>query len=225
MTSRLPLAAAATAVALVALGCGSRAPSPQAGSGARTSSTTAPQSQSPSPAPTVSTSQRPSAAPSESSSAPGGGSQGSGDGGNAGNGGNGGSQGQGRCPAGQVSVSQAGTQGAAGSEYDDFAVTNTGSARCTVRGYPKLVPLDAAGKPIPVDVSHDQPAPKTVALGPGKKATLTIRTSRVTCRSPQTAAAFKITLPGASSPTRVSVHHVTVCRHGTLHERALEARS
>jgi hypothetical protein len=219
VTSRLPLAAAATAVALVALGCGSRAPSPQAGSGARTSSTTAPQSQSPSPAPTVSTSQRPSAAPSESSSAPGGGSQGSGDGGS------GGSQGQGRCPAGQVSVSQAGTQGAAGSEYDDFAVTNTGSARCTVRGYPKLVPLDASGKPIPVDVSHEQPAPKTVALDPGKKATLTIRTSRVTCQSPQTAAAFKITLPGANSATRVSAHHVTVCRHGTLHERALEPQS
>jgi hypothetical protein len=219
VTSRLRLAAALVTVALVALGCGSRAPSPQAGSGAHTRSTTPPQSQSPSPAPATSTSQSPSAAPSESSSAPGGGSQGSGDGGS------GGSQGQGRCPTGQVSVSQAGTQGAAGSEYDDFAVTNTGSARCTVRGYPKLVPLDAAGKPIPVDVSHDQPAPKTVALGPGKKATLTIRTSRVTCRSPQTAAAFKITLPGASSPTRVSVHHVTVCRHGTLHERALEARS
>jgi hypothetical protein len=122
-------------------------------------------------------------------------------------------------------VSEAGTQGAAGSQYADFAVANTGKAACTVRGYPKLVPLDDAGQAIPVEVKHDQPGPKTVRLAPGAKATLTIRVSHVTCTSPQPAAAFDVTLPGASAPKRVTAHDVTVCKDGALHERALHQQA
>lgn len=91
-----------------------------------------------------------------------------------------------------------------------------------MRGYAKLVPVNASGAAIPVQVAHEQPAPTTVRLAPGAAATLTIRVSHVSCAHPKSADALKVGLPGSNTLTKVPVHDVTVCANGALHERALQ---
>ncbi len=209
MNSRLPLVAVAAVAALTVVACGDRPSAPghhAAGHHANTASTSQPRPSAATSPPPASPSSAPPSSPAASASPPTAHHQAAG----------------GQCAPGSLTISQGRTQGAAGSEYDDFAVSNAGSARCTVRGYPKLVALDSSGRKIPVRVAHDGPTPKTVPLDPGAKATLTIRTSHVTCHSPTSAAAFDVTLPGAGSAKKLAVHDVTVCRGGVLHERALQ---
>lgn len=62
------------------------------------------------------------------------------------------------CTADQLSVRQASTGAAAGSQYVTFAITNDGDNACALYGVPDIVFTDAAGEEIATNVSVSQAA-------------------------------------------------------------------
>lgn len=76
--------------------------------------------------------------------------------------------------------------GAAGHLRIDIVLRNTGSSRCTLYGYPKVVPLTSKGEPLAdLKVSHDgsvavpKVKPHRVVLAPGEKASFAVGYSDV----------------------------------------------
>ena len=110
------------------------------------------------------------------------------------------------CPAGVLSGSVAGSSGAAGTIEVTIALRNTGTATCTLGGYPGLQLLDAAGVQLPTHVvrAGSYPftdfAPSTVTLAAGGTAYVNLGYSDVPSGSETScpkAASLWVTPPGA----------------------------
>ncbi len=78
------------------------------------------------------------------------------------------------CSGGQLSLKFIGQQAATGHRFNQYAFKNTGSATCSLRGYPGAVLLDKRGRVIHsarASVGHwTLVKVKTVAIAPGKRA-------------------------------------------------------
>jgi hypothetical protein len=66
-------------------------------------------------------------------------------------------------------------QGAAGSSYVPVVLTNTGSAKCTLYGYPGVSFVDASGTQLGVPAKHSPGTEKTIKLSSGASANATLR--------------------------------------------------
>jgi hypothetical protein len=117
------------------------------------------------------------------------------------------------CRASTVAVSYLGSQGAAGHGLLGFALKNTGGTTCSTIGYPGVLFLDKAGKPLPTIPNRTTrdyfgTAPK-VALRVAPGSTVSFRigvthvpTGNATCT---TAVALQVIPPNDTSALRISV--------------------
>jgi uncharacterized protein DUF4232 len=77
-----------------------------------------------------------------------------------------------RCHTSQLALAFAGGQGAAGTIFLTFRLTNRGPAACTLHGFVSLQMLDAGGQPLPTrlvpngGVFSNQPPASTFSLSP-----------------------------------------------------------
>jgi hypothetical protein len=77
-----------------------------------------------------------------------------------------------RCRTSQLAIAFAGGQGAAGTIFLTFRLTNRGPAACTLHGFVGMQMLDAGGQPLPTrlvpngGVFSNQPPASTFSLGP-----------------------------------------------------------
>lgn len=126
-----------------------------------------------------------------------------------------------RCTATALSASLGdGGGGAAGSTLPDLVLTNTGTQRCTLQGFPGVsfvgggngTQLGAAGT---FDRSR---TPGTVTLDPGKSAHAPLRIARAenypsdTCQ-PVTADGLRVYPPGSTAALFVATTGLTACRN------------
>lgn len=88
-----------------------------------------------------------------------------------------GTQVSGPCATGSLSaeVTPAEGGGAAGSVYWDVVLTNTGSAECTVTGFPGVSFTDASGAQVGEPAEREAAEGVTVALAPGASAVAPLR--------------------------------------------------
>jgi hypothetical protein len=117
------------------------------------------------------------------------------------------------CRAAHLSLSYLGSQGAAGHGLLGFALKNTGAVTCSTVGYPGVVFLDKAGKPlstVPTRTTHDffGTAPK-VALNVAPGAMVSFRMGVTHVPAPNatcsTAYALQVIPPNDTSTLRVSI--------------------
>jgi hypothetical protein len=92
--------------------------------------------------------------------------------------------------------------GTTGGTYYDLEFSNTGSASCSLTGYPRVIAVDSHGQQIGRSAGHDDRfAPSTVVVGRGRTAHAVIRVTDVgvfsaaTC-DPTPAAGLKVFPPG-----------------------------
>jgi hypothetical protein len=77
-----------------------------------------------------------------------------------------------RCRTSQLAIAFAGGQGAAGTIFLTFRLTNRGPAACTLHGFVGMQMLDGGGQPMPTrlvpngGVFSNQPPASTFSLGP-----------------------------------------------------------
>jgi hypothetical protein len=110
-----------------------------------------------------------------------------------------------RCLAAQLSVRRVSHDAGAGNRAINFAFTNTSLSPCTLKGYPRVVPLDRAGRTLRgVRVLNDegtyfQPeqAAEAVTLEPGKTAWFQIAFNAIqsTAKRCPVSARIRITAP------------------------------
>jgi hypothetical protein len=117
------------------------------------------------------------------------------------------------CRAANLSLSYLGSQGAAGHGLLGLALKNTGTVTCSTIGYPGVLFLDKAGKPlstVPTRTTHDffGTAPK-VALNVAPGATVSFRMGVTHVPAPNatcaTAYALQVIPPNDTSTLRVSL--------------------
>jgi len=126
------------------------------------------------------------------------------------------------CRSTDLSGRLAGSQGAAGSQYADVVLRNTGRETCSLQGYVSLALFDGRGRPVTVEVSRTPGAsPAFVVLDGTHAATFTLRLSRVACTGLTSVSRLESTPPGASSGVDVAVPGLQVCRGGSLQLSAL----
>lgn len=181
------------AVSLLVAACGSAGPSAPVGAG--TSSAQPPSSDTPtssttpvmsstgtsSPPPlTSSASPSPSPGPSPSTAIP--------------------TQGapSGVCASSQLTLAVGTTNGAAGSTYTTFFLTNSGQQACTLQGYPGVSVLDPAGSMVGQPADRSGPAGQPIAVAPGIRAQFVLTAGRVPrsgCAAPQSSAQIQVYPP------------------------------
>lgn len=117
------------------------------------------------------------------------------------------------CRASTLALSFLGSQGAAGHGLLGFALKNTGAAGCSTIGYPGIVFLDKAGKPLTTNSTRTTQdyfgsAPKVLlTVAPGQTVSFRVGVTHVpagnaTCT---TAAALQVIPPNDTSTLHVSI--------------------
>lgn len=115
----------------------------------------------------------------------------------------------------------------AGQRGVTYALTNTGSSRCAVRGYPELALRDSAGAPlagVSVVRDADAAADSSVTLAPGARATFGIHFTGIPADGKPCArsASIAVTPPGATRAT-VLPARLEVCASRQVHLRPVVA--
>jgi hypothetical protein len=221
MNTRVATAVTAGVAVLALAGCGPRSPQAQT-EGSSSSGTTSSTSTSPSPTPTgTSTADATSSSPSPSASSsatthpttsskaaaqpPG-------------------TAAATRCLAGHLKISLARAEGAAGSTYDTVRLTNTGTATCTLYGYPG-VSLVGHGNGTQIGAAADRDhsvAPTTVLVRSGGSTTFVVRLVRAgnyprsTC-APTPADGFRVYPPGSTAALYLPLAAATGCAKTSVH--------
>lgn len=121
------------------------------------------------------------------------------------------------CPAGALALAVGTTQGAAGTLYQSILLTNTGSAPCTLDGYPGVSFLDSAGAQLgPAAARAAGQSPQLVTLvGGGGIASFTLALHNAEsydparCR-PQPTATLRVYPPDLTAALTVS-DQTSVC--------------
>ena len=129
-----------------------------------------------------------------------------------------------RCTADVLSASlTAGDGGAAGSVLPYLVLTNTGSTRCTLQGWPGVSFVgDGNGTQIGAAGDLDRSSPHgTVTLDPGKTAHAPLRIAQAmnypqdTCQ-PVTADGLRVYPPGETHSLFVATTNLTACRNADV---------
>jgi Protein of unknown function (DUF4232) len=116
---------------------------------------------------------------------------------------------------------------AAGTDYEHLLIVNRSGRTCTLAGFPRVTPVDAAGRPLDAPFPTSDHAttmsgnhPRTIALEPGAIATFEMNSGtatnfpRSTCR-PRKAAALEVTIPGAGGPPLPLPSGLEICADET----------
>jgi hypothetical protein len=128
------------------------------------------------------------------------------------------------CTGANYSLSELGTEGAAGTSEVTFGFRNTSSASCPLSGYPGIQLVGASGANLPTTTvrgggeSFTDFAPTTVEVGPGETAFFNMAYSDVTTgteTSCPTATGLKAIPPNTSTSLSVS-GSFNVCNNGTV---------
>ncbi len=69
-------------------------------------------------------------------------------------------------------------QGAAGSSYGTYILTNTGASACTIFGYPGVSFLNSGGTTLGV-ATRSSTVPSTITVAPGQPASFVVHTSNI----------------------------------------------
>lgn len=134
------------------------------------------------------------------------------------------------CRATDLSGSQEGSSGAAGTVEVTFALKNVSGVTCQTGGYPGLQLLDASGNQLADNpqrggsLTFEKIEPSTVVLAPGQTAWFNVGFSDVPsggATSCPTAAAVQIIPPNDVSHLTVSGLHLDVCDGGALYSSPL----
>jgi hypothetical protein len=129
-----------------------------------------------------------------------------------------------RCPSSHLKVSLATSEGAAGSTYDTLRLTNTGTASCTLHGYPGIS-LVGHGNGTQIGAAADRDhsvAPTTVLIRPGGSTTFVVRLvqagnyPRSTCL-PSAADGFRVYPPGSTAALYLPLKAATGCAEASVH--------
>ncbi|MEV4623903.1 DUF4232 domain-containing protein [Asanoa sp. NPDC049573] len=107
------------------------------------------------------------------------------------------SRGGGVCAAGDLTLTAAGAEGAAGTSYTTYRLTNDAAGACTLEGYPGVSYLDAAGHEVQRDAAREPglPTPR-VRLAHGAAALFTVANSTVEqCPGPRDAVTLRVYPP------------------------------
>lgn len=85
-----------------------------------------------------------------------------------------------RCRASNIGITLANTEGAMGSTYRVYQMTNGGRSSCSLYGYPGMQLLDNNGQPLPTHVIREAPTSTKVALNDGQTITTSATEDAVT---------------------------------------------
>lgn len=134
--------------------------------------------------------------------------------------------GSGTCQPSQLSLSTGGRNAGAGSVQEVFIFTNTGSASCTLFGYPGMQMLGSGGQQIPTNVVRMQSTEQTVTLAAGATASFLAQwhdqTGYMTpCATSQS---VEVTPPNDTSQLTVTAA-IQACPDGTVNVDAVVAGS
>ena len=131
------------------------------------------------------------------------------------------------CTRNQLGVRSNGTEGALGTIYGAFVLTNRSAATCRLNGYPDIQLFGAAGRPIRTTVQTDlAPGPTNVRLAPGGSATFRTSYSDVSSGSQcPVSRVAQITAPNAVASLFIpatlgpcgGIVHVSAVRAGVHH--------
>jgi hypothetical protein len=129
-----------------------------------------------------------------------------------------------RCLASHLKVSLAKAEGAAGSTYDTVRFTNTGTAACSLYGYPG-VSLVGHGNGTQIGSAADRDrsaAPRTVLVRPNGSTTFVVRVVQAvnypksTC-DPTPADGLRIYPPGSTGALYLPLKAATGCARTAVH--------
>jgi hypothetical protein len=134
------------------------------------------------------------------------------------------------CQTSGLHVAVTGSQGAAGTEEDTLALTNTGSTSCTTYGYPGMLLLSASGAPLPTTVDRggtlnfEDIAPALVQLAAGASAYFNVGYSDIQQTGSSCSAAGQLEVtPPTNALYAVVPASLRACDNGTLHVSAVFA--
>jgi Protein of unknown function (DUF4232) len=107
----------------------------------------------------------------------------------------------GACTSAQLSVSIGMSQGAAGTFYYPLVFTNTGSASCTLQGYPGVSLVGTSGNQIGSPAIRTASATPLVSIVPGGTTTATIGLSDAlnVCSTPVSPNGFRVYPPNQTA--------------------------
>ena len=123
------------------------------------------------------------------------------------------------CAPGKLKLRYIDNQGAAGRRYYDFAFVN-GGAKCTVKGYPRVVLLGKHGHALSAHVAHlPMSHATTVTVAHGKRAFFTVQWADGGFCPPPHVGAYKLRLfaTGASSGTVYNLGGLTSMCKGSAY--------
>jgi len=118
------------------------------------------------------------------------------------------------CTSGQLSVATGSGQGAMGTEILPLVFTNTGSAMCTLQGYPGVSAVIANGVQLgPAATRANGTSTPLVALEPGQttQATFTYGAPTNICPNPTTALGLRVYPPDQTAALFVATTEVGQC--------------
>lgn len=136
-----------------------------------------------------------------------------------------------RCTSGHLKASlTSGGGGAAGSILPYLVLTNTGSERCTLQGWPGVSFVgDGNGTQLGAAGDFDRSSPHgTVTLDPGGSAHAPLKIANAqnydagTC-DPQTADGLRVYPPGETHSLFVASSDLTACRNDSVHLITVQA--
>jgi hypothetical protein len=123
-----------------------------------------------------------------------------------------------RCTTAHLKASLATSQGAAGSSYDTVRLTNTGTARCSLNGYPGVSLVGHGnGTQIGAPARRDTSVrPQSVVVRAGGSTTFVVRLVQAanyprTACSPIPADGFRIYPPGSTAALFLPLKNATGC--------------
>jgi hypothetical protein len=115
------------------------------------------------------------------------------------------------CRAAGLALAFIGQQGAAGHGEVAFSLRNTGSTSCRTFGYPGVLFLDSAGRPLPTHATRTTSdfagslSERAIVLAPGERSSFRMTLSHVSSSPCTTAAAIQVIPPDDTGSLRVSV--------------------
>lgn len=110
------------------------------------------------------------------------------------------------CLTSQLRLTPGSTNGAAGSLYTSFTLTNTKRTPCAMRGFPGVSLLDAVGVLVGRPATRDGSVGPSVRLGAGQRAQFTVRVGTATrtgCNAPRPSSQIEVYPPGQVAPLRI----------------------
>jgi hypothetical protein len=112
------------------------------------------------------------------------------------------------CRTDQLQLATAGpTEGAAGTSYTPFSLTNTAATSCLMQGYPGVSLLDPAGAIVGQPAARVGAAGDTIVVPAGGAATFTIGVNDVTqlgCQTPRPSTQLQVYPPNQTAALRLS---------------------